>query len=220
MGVWSNFYNRAHGIRLEVEHSDDNATETDPLQHRRPTIHPSPCRRGPPRPYPVPAGRPSANSPSSPPSTAPHCRRSTPRFASCAGLARSLAEQGPLTGPSKKGIDVGRPLGLASTGGGHRRRGSGSRRLKADVDPLACPRRSPVAQAAGRWRLASRVEPNASGQRKKDPQDGMASRRPTRRGCTVLKRRWVVERIWAGWMHVRRQARDYEVLIRPSETGI
>ena len=39
-------------------------------------------------------------------------------------------------------------------------------------------------------------------------------------GGTLLKRRGVVERTWAGWMHVRRQARDYEVLTRHSEAGI
>ncbi len=39
-------------------------------------------------------------------------------------------------------------------------------------------------------------------------------------GCTVLKRRWVVERTWAWLMNFRRHAREYEVLTRHSEALI
>lgn len=39
-------------------------------------------------------------------------------------------------------------------------------------------------------------------------------------GGTLLKRRWVVERTGAWGINVHRQARDYAVLIRPSEAWI
>ena len=46
------------------------------------------------------------------------------------------------------------------------------------TDPLACSRRSPVAQAVGRWRPATRSE--REWPTKKDPRDGLARRRQTR----------------------------------------
>lgn len=39
-------------------------------------------------------------------------------------------------------------------------------------------------------------------------------------GFIVLPRRWVVERTWGWIMHARRHARDYERLVRHSETLI
>ena len=38
------FCDRPHRLLFEVEHNDDNETETDLFQHRRPTIDPSPRR--------------------------------------------------------------------------------------------------------------------------------------------------------------------------------
>ena len=52
--------------------------------------------------------------------------------------------------------------------------------LKQVLTPLKYLRRSPVAQTVGRWRLSRRSDPNVGGQRKKDAQNRLGSRRQTR----------------------------------------